>query len=69
MRRPLSTIMHFLHDMGSWKNFGLIGNALLYLFSGYIYFFINFPEQRILNFEGLKDGKTENIEVKCFSIK
>jgi hypothetical protein len=35
--------------MGSWKYFGLIGNASLYLFSGYIYFFINIPEQRILN--------------------
>jgi len=41
--------MYFFHEMGSWKYFGLIGNALLYLFSGYIYFFINIPEQRILN--------------------
>jgi hypothetical protein len=30
VRRPLPTIMHFFHEMGSWKYFGLIGNALLY---------------------------------------
>jgi hypothetical protein len=41
VRHPLPTIMHFFHEMGSWKYFGLSGNALLYLFSGYIYFFIN----------------------------
>ena len=29
MRRPLPTIMHFFHKMGSWKNFGLTGNAVL----------------------------------------
>ena len=29
MRRPLPTIMHFFHEMGSWRNFGLIGNAVI----------------------------------------
>ena len=33
VRHPLPTIMHFFHEMGWWKYFGLIGNALLYLFS------------------------------------
>ena len=50
-------IMHFFHEMGWWKYFGLIGNALLYLFSGYIYFFINIPKHV---FWILKDWKMEN---------
>ena len=30
MRRPLPTILHFFHEMGLWRNFGLIGiNAVI----------------------------------------
>jgi hypothetical protein len=29
VRLPLPTIMHFFHEMGSWKNFGLIRNAVI----------------------------------------